>query len=154
MAVLEEVPALEVSVHVAGELATEYADPDPAKPRYSCPTSSKYIESVSGAEFAVHFKVRNTYSWGYRNHSLALYVYIDGKFADGSVVRSSTIQGPVYSQIFRGRRSADLMGRVILNKFQFSAVTTSKLYPVLFLWAFANNTASRRCKERACGRRS
>ncbi|KAI0181108.1 hypothetical protein GGR52DRAFT_522951 [Hypoxylon sp. FL1284] len=83
MAVLDDVPGIKVVVLVAGNEATEYEDPnhEEAEEHESIPTptSSKYIECISNAEFSIKAYVTRGYEWGYRNHCLSASFYVDGK---------------------------------------------------------------------------
>ncbi|KAI1738370.1 hypothetical protein F4680DRAFT_188973 [Xylaria scruposa] len=82
MAILDDVPGVEVTVRVAGKEAVEY-DPDEEE-RHSLvesatsPTTTKYIESIDGAHFSIKIAASHRYAWGYKDHSLAFAVYIDG----------------------------------------------------------------------------
>ncbi|KAK7756490.1 hypothetical protein SLS62_001324 [Diatrype stigma] len=68
MAVLDKVPGIEVTVQINGQDVVEYNDPDASEFDATFPTSSKYIECVDDAEFAVQYHVTNEYKWGYKDH--------------------------------------------------------------------------------------
>ncbi|KAI3336614.1 hypothetical protein HD806DRAFT_11720 [Xylariaceae sp. AK1471] len=82
MAILEEVPGIEVAVQIDGKDVIEY-DPNDEEERSlatgtQCPTVTKYIECVNDAEFAIRMTASLGYKWGYKNHSLIFRVSIDG----------------------------------------------------------------------------
>ncbi|RYP42119.1 hypothetical protein DL767_000484 [Monosporascus sp. MG133] len=79
MAILQELPGVKVTVRVEGKDCVEYEDPDAADIQTSCPTSTKYIESVDDAEFCIHFHVDSDYNWDYKKHFLDVAVYVDNQ---------------------------------------------------------------------------
>ena len=84
MAVVDGLPGVEVTVKVGGRKAVEYDDPDAADavdtlPNPACKTTSKYIESVDNAEFALLLNISHSYDWGYRDHSLSVHLFVDGQ---------------------------------------------------------------------------
>lgn len=78
MAVLDKIPGIEVTVQINGQDVVEYDDPDASELDKSCPTSSKYIESIDDAEFTIQYKVTNEYRWGYKKHRLSFIPSVDG----------------------------------------------------------------------------
>ncbi|KAF2964987.1 hypothetical protein GQX73_g8579 [Xylaria multiplex] len=82
MAILRDLPGVQVTVQVAGKDAKEYdADEEGEQPLAgdpACPTVTKYIESIDDARFAIKVTASSDYEWGYRNHALAAEVKIDG----------------------------------------------------------------------------
>ncbi|KAI0554991.1 hypothetical protein F4679DRAFT_595449 [Xylaria curta] len=82
MAILNDVPGVEVTVQIAGKGAVEY-DPEEEE-RHSlaknatCPTTTKYIECIDEADFSIKIAASHRYAWGYKGHSLAFGVWIDG----------------------------------------------------------------------------
>lgn len=129
MAVLDEVPGVEITVQVAGRDATEYDDPDAAQREPSeaaeVPTSIKYIECVGGAEFTITTRVQNTYGWGYMNHSLSSNVYVDGKSVNGHLISQSHLYNGLNTRITKGNTAYDhTTGQWLLQRFKFSAIST------------------------------
>ncbi|KAI0408604.1 hypothetical protein F4802DRAFT_356268 [Xylaria palmicola] len=84
MAVLEALPGVEVTVRIAGADAVEYNNPyseedqSLAESGTCCPTTTKYIECIDDAEFAIKIAASHDYAWGYKNHSLAYRLSVDG----------------------------------------------------------------------------
>ncbi|GAW26022.1 hypothetical protein SAMD00023353_1900350 [Rosellinia necatrix] len=82
MAVLEDIPGVEVTVRVAGEDAVEHDDAHKEKrgsdEHDTCPAVTRYIESIDDAEFAIMIAADRDYDWGYKDHSLAFTVRVDG----------------------------------------------------------------------------
>ncbi|RKL46034.1 hypothetical protein BFJ72_g2943 [Fusarium proliferatum] len=86
MAVLDEVPHVTARVRVAGELATEYdpLDDEEAvvkldKEGTKIPRKVCYIESKSGAEFAIEIVVSDKYQPPNSHDSFIAEVYVDGE---------------------------------------------------------------------------
>ncbi|TRX88622.1 hypothetical protein FHL15_010481 [Xylaria flabelliformis] len=92
MAILADVPGIEVTVQVAGKEAVEY-DPD-AEEGHSlaesatCPTATKYIECIDEAPFSIKIATSRRYAWGYKGHSLGFLVHIDGNEITSRIVSS------------------------------------------------------------------
>ncbi|KAK8013071.1 hypothetical protein PG991_010446 [Apiospora marii] len=79
MAILTEIPGIQVVVKVDGKDATEYPSPDPQHRQAICPTSCVYIESVDDARFAVELVVDESYDFARdEEHHLLIRVEIDG----------------------------------------------------------------------------
>ena len=71
MAVLDEVPGIQVAVQINGRDAVEYDDPEPPSHDHAtCPISSKYIECIDDAEFSIRCVANRDYNWGYKKHGL------------------------------------------------------------------------------------
>ncbi|RYP72241.1 hypothetical protein DL770_007985 [Monosporascus sp. CRB-9-2] len=86
MAVLDDVPGIEVAVQINGRDVIEYDDPDASNHVRSCPTSSKYIESIDDAEFTIRYKASLDYNWeGCRDHVLRFRAFADGLKLSGKV---------------------------------------------------------------------
>ena len=89
MAILDAVPGIKVTVRVGNADCVEYDDPDPENPQgssFTCPTSIKYIEAITDAEFGIRYAVDSSYAWGYQDHKLKLSIRIDGKHFKSPVV--------------------------------------------------------------------
>ncbi|KAI1757403.1 hypothetical protein F4782DRAFT_478412 [Xylaria castorea] len=92
MAILDDVPGVEVTVRVAGNETVEY---DPCEEeRHSlaesatCPTVTKYIECIDEADFSIKIAASRRYAWGYRSHCLRFVVYIDGNQTTSRLISS------------------------------------------------------------------
>ncbi|TGJ85623.1 hypothetical protein E0Z10_g3168 [Xylaria hypoxylon] len=96
MAVLEDLPGVEVTVQIAGKDAIEYdADDDDDGEKSlakhpTCPTVTKYIECIDDAEFAIKVVASREYEWGYKNHALMATVYIDGNHIISRIISDPT----------------------------------------------------------------
>ncbi|RYP70640.1 hypothetical protein DL771_005353 [Monosporascus sp. 5C6A] len=90
MAILEGLPGVKVTVRVEGKDCVEYEDPDAADIQSTCPTASKYIESVDDAEFSIHFHVGSDYNWDYKEHSLDVSVDVDNHHLADDLVDGET----------------------------------------------------------------
>ncbi|KAI0484376.1 hypothetical protein GGR56DRAFT_22768 [Xylariaceae sp. FL0804] len=124
MAVLEDVPGVEATVQIGARTSQEYDDPnaheaDPGAAG-ACPVLCTYIECFGDAEFAVRLRVNADYEWGYRDHSLAAYVYIDGHYAEGTLLRPWHVDRTVDCRSAYERHT----GLWSKQKFKFAAVET------------------------------
>ncbi|KAI0024996.1 hypothetical protein F4780DRAFT_488999 [Xylariomycetidae sp. FL0641] len=125
MAVLNSVPGIEVAVQVNGQDLTEHDDPHASKrnpPRIdSRRVCTKYIESIDDATFRVRFKATDGYAWGYKDHSLKLWVYADGKYFSGRICNQSE------QTFIEGRRSYDEASRQYrLQRFRFFGINAAE----------------------------
>ncbi|KAI2610724.1 uncharacterized protein GGS25DRAFT_479531 [Hypoxylon fragiforme] len=91
MAVLNEVPGIEVTVAINNVQCVEYEDPDAAGKRTARPTSSKFVESIDEAKFAIDYKVHHNYNWGHKGHSLQFNCWVDNKHIGGKLARSRDV---------------------------------------------------------------
>jgi hypothetical protein len=81
MAILGNLPGIQVTISVNGEDLHEYIDPDKKdEPR----AVTKYIEAVTGAKFG--FKITVPKGFEYLGDCLVMYYYIDGKFVSAIIV--------------------------------------------------------------------
>lgn len=118
MAVIDDIPGLEAWVCVNGKRATEY-DPDDEVEEVKPPTTTKYIESISGANFTIHFKANHSYQWGSEKYVLGIHWKVDGNTPRGWYAMSSSEEFSI-----DGRRSSDAQGRKINENFQFGDIKT------------------------------
>ncbi|CZR33939.1 uncharacterized protein FPRO_01511 [Fusarium proliferatum ET1] len=133
MAVLDEVPHVTARVRVAGELATEYdpLDDEEAvvkldKEGTKIPRKVCYIESKSGAEFAIEIVVSDKYQPPNSHDSFIAEVYVDGERR-----RCKILDVPLSSSrkkaiiISSGRVSPETRAKKpILGKFVFAPINT------------------------------
>ncbi|CAJ2511373.1 Uu.00g069980.m01.CDS01 [Anthostomella pinea] len=129
MAILEDVPGLEVTVRVAGADLPEHDDPHgqeiESAAANSAPAVCKYLECADDAEFHVHIRVHPDYEWGYRNHSLVARTYVDGKRIRGEVMRAVDTQYvPAVRNVLGQEVYSNLSGLWSLRRFKFAVVDT------------------------------
>ncbi|KAI1354523.1 hypothetical protein F5Y01DRAFT_311721 [Xylaria sp. FL0043] len=95
MAVLEEVPGVEVTVQVGGQDAVEYVDPHASDSDLDddleCPVVSRYIESIDDTEFSIKIAVDNdVYAWKDVKHSLGATIEVDGRWVHEPLIEPGT----------------------------------------------------------------
>lgn len=117
MAVIDGIPGLEAWVCVNGKRAKEY-DPDNDVEEVNPSMTTKYIESVSGASFSLHFKVNRTYKLSYKDYVLGVEYKLDGVREWSTVSKRSEENSVDY------RESFDARGREIRERFQFGDIKT------------------------------
>ncbi|KAI1483800.1 hypothetical protein F4774DRAFT_104262 [Daldinia eschscholtzii] len=126
MAVLEDVPGIEVVVQVAGRDAIEYEDPNASERETrdaTCPTSTKYIECIDGAEFSIRTTITNAYQWGHNKNGVDLRLRVDGNAIYGSVLMARDMINGVVTKIKKGQKSyCTRINKWVLQRFKFSAV--------------------------------
>ncbi|KAI1469458.1 uncharacterized protein F4812DRAFT_470407 [Daldinia caldariorum] len=127
MAILRDVPGIQVTVQVAGNDAIEYEDPDASEGGETrdatCPTSIKYIECVDEAEFAIKLRVDDTYQWGHKNNALMTHLRLDGKSVSGIIVSQTARVNGTAIGINKGEYAyCTQTDRWLFRKFKFSAV--------------------------------
>ncbi|KAI0883591.1 uncharacterized protein GGS22DRAFT_167494 [Annulohypoxylon maeteangense] len=128
MAILEELPGVEVTVVVAGRDAVEYDDPDASEQPAGVenyPTSTKYIECIDGTNFSIKYNFTGNYDWSYRNHSLCLRLKADGTYLRGVLIGKHHLVAnrkvyEVQDRVFYNTETREWQGQ----KFKFSTVTT------------------------------
>ncbi|KAI1074505.1 hypothetical protein F5B20DRAFT_563534 [Whalleya microplaca] len=127
MAILEDVPGVQVTVEINGQDVREYNDPDASESGPAdCPTSYKYIECIDDAEFSVKARISEDYEWGYKDHSLATRLYVDGKFIRGQFARERDTFHNGYYEIHlrRFETRSQTSGEWYSHKLKFSAINT------------------------------
>jgi hypothetical protein len=130
MTINEDVPGIQVTVQIRDTEAVEYAADDATNEDAVCPTVTKYIECIDDASFRVRVVIDDNYEWGYKNHSLAYHLYIDGKHVSGHVTgyknRKLTSTGAFeHACVFRDRQDYDgVHDQWVRRKFKFSSVKT------------------------------
>lgn len=139
MAVLNEVPGIEVTVAINNVQCVEYEDPDAAGKRTARPTSSKFVESIDEAKFAIDYKVHHNYNWGHKGHSLQFNCWVDNKHIGGKLARSRDVTPfkPAGAQINGMIVFDDATNSWGKQKLRFAAVKTGML----------PNTKSLDCKQ-------
>ncbi|TRX92701.1 hypothetical protein FHL15_006375 [Xylaria flabelliformis] len=127
MAIHDDVPGLEVTVRCNEEPLHELEDPNAhdSNDAATYPSITKYIECVDDAEFDVTIEVSSDYQWGYRNHVLVAYIYVDGKYIRGVIISSQdTCYGRPFNYCVKGPEFPSSTDSWVLRKFKFTAVKT------------------------------
>ncbi|KAI0138517.1 hypothetical protein F4776DRAFT_56427 [Hypoxylon sp. NC0597] len=129
MAIIEDVPGISFSIQVAGRDAVEYDDPNATDQESAgtanCPTSTRYIECIDGAEFGIKGQVTGDYDWGYRNHCLNSRVRVDGEQLIGWVLKEEDLVRGLGRKTLEGRKAfCPRTNRWVLQRCQFSAIST------------------------------
>ncbi|KAF5598167.1 hypothetical protein FPCIR_3283 [Fusarium pseudocircinatum] len=131
MAVLDEVPHVTARVRVAGELATEYDPLDDQEPVINLdkkgkkiPTRNCYIESKSGAEFAIELTVSDKYQPLNSHDTLITQVYIDGQWRRGRAIHVPlSCNRERTTVISSGKASPEQKGeKPMIGKFVFAPI--------------------------------
>jgi len=81
MAILDEVPALDVQIAVNGEILREYQDRDA---KLSEKTVERYVEAQSNANFEIQYAFKNGFP---ADRPVLMIVTIDGKDLDQPIIR-------------------------------------------------------------------
>ncbi|KAH7494303.1 hypothetical protein FOMA001_g1507 [Fusarium oxysporum f. sp. matthiolae] len=130
MAVLDEVPLVTARVRVAGELATEYDPLDNQesvinldKEGTKIPTRNCYIESKSGAEFAVEVTVSDKYRLPHSHDTLIAEVSIDGQMMESCYIRTPFSPGMPSTIVISSAEFLAEKERVVARKFVFAPIT-------------------------------
>ncbi|KAI8955992.1 hypothetical protein F4801DRAFT_184941 [Xylaria longipes] len=128
MAIHNDVPGVEVTVRCNKVPLQEYEDPNAHdnNDAATCPLTTKYIECIDDAEFDVTIQASSDYQWGYRNHVLSAATYVDGKYVQGNIIRSTnTDYGRRFELPVKGREVySSSTGLWSQQRFKFTAVKT------------------------------
>ena len=121
MAIIKEVPGLELTVDVAGQDLQEYDD-DAEEAPMPC-TSTKYVEAASGATFGIATRC-DPESYIYPDDNIRLKVALDGEHVCvGSHTPAMTSSG---HRNVLDRTRKDLGDRAVIQKFSFVELQFSK----------------------------
>ncbi|KAI1871785.1 hypothetical protein JX265_005771 [Neoarthrinium moseri] len=125
MAFHSRVAGIQAWIEVAGARTTHYDDHDAKEAnKRDLTTTTKYIESVSGASFTVNFQVENTYNWGFPSHDLELRCYVNGQWeAIYFVSKIHTVLGP-HTGRFTGKPGISSQGQMANEDFKFASIET------------------------------
>lgn len=129
---LPTLPGLEVTLSVDRVDLEEHDDPDAEGEEAH---NVRYVEAVSGANFAVELK-RTDGRFMYRNYDLHFAVYLDGKFAEGRVFYADARYGGHPPRTVSGRYEMQ-NGQNMCRKFAFAALSTSTIKHTLTHLAFS-----------------
>lgn len=130
MAVLPGVPGISVQIKIAGDIATEYHDPEEhsASESDGLPSSHCYIESRAGLEFAIETTVTRGYDLKHGHDHLTIWPRIDGQLRTGQnldlkpdrVFTKTAVLSTAYT-------ASDTPNMVNNANFVFIPITTSRL---------------------------
>lgn len=115
MAIIPDVPGLEVEIVVKCTPLHEYVDQDEEG---SAGTVTRYIEAVSGAEFAVQYRFSPDFEV---KHALGIHVHVDGKNIASRVLKTRDRIFYGGSDLITGARSKE-GGSFYISKFCFAAL--------------------------------
>ncbi|KAI8962419.1 hypothetical protein F5Y11DRAFT_322987 [Daldinia sp. FL1419] len=126
MAIIRDVPGVEVIVQVAGNDAIEYEDPNASERENESaafPTSTKYIECIDGAEFVVKMRITEVIQWSNKHDAFEFSIRIDGKPIPGTVLRKGITGREVSTGEKKGVKVyVPQTGAWTRQNFRFSAV--------------------------------
>ncbi|KAI8626795.1 hypothetical protein F5Y19DRAFT_487377 [Xylariaceae sp. FL1651] len=138
MAVLDEIPGIEVTVQVDGQDTTEFNPPyvsetgSEAESGTECkgsskrPVVSKYIEAIDDATFSVKVAVSNkTYAWDDIEHSLCACMYVDGVYFTHRLFNKNNSSLAV--KTFDGKpcyQYSESSSQCYVKKLKFAAIST------------------------------
>jgi hypothetical protein len=122
MAISPDLPGLNVTIEVAGELLPEYEyDTADTNHVYSTSKAAKYIEAPSDAKFTIHTLYRTPFDPPLRVH---VEIMLDGNYVQAPVLepgREDGCDGYKYSKATFMKN-----GEAETRKFRFSGITTSQ----------------------------
>ncbi|KAG5983439.1 hypothetical protein E4U55_008149 [Claviceps digitariae] len=130
MAVLDQIPQIDVSVHINGRPAKEYPPPDqnddhaPAHPHPDVHIHECYIESQSGQTYTVNVSVSPEFN-NITIDAVLCRLSVDGCHINGVVLENSKGLVRTRQYCFKGPYSRSATSkRVVNHKLTFSPVTT------------------------------
>jgi hypothetical protein len=115
MAILPTWPGIKISITCNGAILQEYNDDDD-EPQPG--TVTKYIESISGAEFGIHWDI--TSPWP--PYTVLFEYFLDQKKASGKYAKSTCFKHPSFVHVEEGATSV-VNGQGYLHKFSFAPLT-------------------------------
>ncbi|KFX99241.1 hypothetical protein V490_01888 [Pseudogymnoascus sp. VKM F-3557] len=124
MAVIDEVPGLDVSIWMNGQPVKEYED---AGEEIDGPLASKsvvkYIEAISDTEFAVNFSVLPVFKEHRQTKDDLLFkAQVDGKWYSGRFMEFGQSDSRPWNRLVEGVSGVDVAGRGTLRPFKFDAI--------------------------------
>jgi hypothetical protein len=117
MAILRDVAGVKVEIFVGGTPLPEYENQEQDSPN----TSAKWIEAVTGTEFAVKISFTDRYR---SRHGVRTQVCLDGKVMCSSVHHAKNLRKPE-GHMFEGASSQTDKSN-FLQKFKFAELTTGE----------------------------
>jgi len=132
MAVLEGLKGIEVTVHVDGQALHEYEDdeaerqPGAIGEYQASKTVTKYVEAVTGKEFAISIKVRAPYEMDCP--TLAFWIMVDGSEVSRRVLRKQKYCNNNGEDVIFGVKNQNdsMTQRCSIRYFLFAEIQTSK----------------------------
>lgn len=121
MAILPERPGIKISIVCNGAPLEEYDDDD-EEPQLN--TVFKYVEAVSGAEFAIQWDI----SAPWPPASILFDYWLDQKKVGGRFCMQALCKPPTYTYCLKGATTA-VNGLGFEHKFAFAALDVGKLQP-------------------------
>ncbi|KAJ4311792.1 hypothetical protein N0V94_007773 [Neodidymelliopsis sp. IMI 364377] len=115
MAILPTSPGIKISIVCNGAILQEYNDDDD-EPEPE--TVTKYIESISGAEFGIRWDI--TSPWP--PYTILFEYFLDQKKASGKYAKPTFFKHPSYVYVEEGATST-VDGQSYLHKFAFAPLT-------------------------------
>jgi hypothetical protein len=125
MAVLKQLPGVEIHLGVNGRSLIEY--PDDEYDARGLAAVSTYVESIAGQQFQVRLSVSPSFEFP-ECGAIKFAISIDSEIVREPVMREEEYSPKkLWTANFSGVKQPDLStGTVALNKFTFSKVSTSK----------------------------
>ena len=118
---LQAVPGVEVCLRVNGGALHEYDDEDDEGQTEL--KSLKYVEAISGSNFAVSFNADGSQLSGdVKKDHVECAIFLDGKWMCGKIL--DVYRSPVYYTDITGR-SGTVNGQHVLQRFTFAELKTS-----------------------------
>ncbi|KAK5005815.1 hypothetical protein LTR60_006144 [Cryomyces antarcticus] len=115
MAILEDVPGIEVAITVNGNDLKEYEEDDIVnEPK----TVTKYIEATSGVNFGIRYSVARRFPM--KGDCITFSMYLDNEKCGSSVVTKASVNTSSSQHCKYGRNEADSK----LRRFMFAALET------------------------------
>ncbi|KAK5250346.1 hypothetical protein LTR16_005983 [Cryomyces antarcticus] len=119
MAILEDVPGIEVAITVNGNDLKEYEEDDIVnEPK----TVTKYIEATSGVNFGIRYSVARRFPM--KGDCITFSMYLDNEKCGSSVVTKASVNTSSSQHCKYGRNEADSK----LRRFMFAALETGLLF--------------------------
>jgi len=90
MAILKDLPGVQVSIFVNGQELHKYDDPDDDENNPAPDSVTKFIEAECGAEFSIRVDLKEEAKTAYKgddptDHSLRFAVYVDGEWQESKL---------------------------------------------------------------------
>lgn len=112
MAVIDEVPGIEIGIVVNGQHLREYED---TGANVAPKTAERYVEAQSGAEYEIHYKFEDPFPG---DRAVSMIVTVDGVDVDEPLIRPFELFDPK-GHASQGHHSRQAMTSV-LQKYSFS----------------------------------
>lgn len=115
---------LEVKMLVAGVALQEYEGEAEETEVAATPTLTRYVEAVPGSKFEIQFLAQTRFTAPAPNDSVCCRVYLDGKYATGSVLDANFFARAACTFIIPGVQTHTSRGPE-LQRFLFAQLNTS-----------------------------